>query len=94
MQANDSSGGTHGQAVERDGPQQYEIRCAGHLDPRWAAWFDGLSLSNQRDGTTTISGPVVDQAALYGLLSRLRDVGVALVSVKPIHPAPAMPDPP
>ena len=60
---------------------QYEIRYKGHLHGRWAASFDGLSLTNESDGTTTIDGPVVGQAALHGLLQRLRDVGVPLVSV-------------
>ena len=62
-------------------PSQYEIRLKGHLDARWAAWFDGLSLRHERDGTTVIHGAVVDQAALHGLLSRVRDLGVPLVSV-------------
>ena len=59
----------------------YEIGLKGHLDSRWTAWFDGLSLSNEIDGTATISGPVVDQAALHGLLQKVRDIGVALISV-------------
>lgn len=60
---------------------QYEIRVKGHLGPGWAAWFDGLSLTTEEDGTTVISGPVVDQAALHGLLHKLRDVGIPLVSL-------------
>ena len=59
----------------------YEIRLRGHLDSRWTAWFDGLSHSNEIDGTATISGPVVDQAALHGLLQKVRDIGVSLISV-------------
>ena len=59
----------------------YEIRVEGHLDGRWATWFDGLSLSQRGDGTTIISGAVVDQAALYGLLRKVRDLGLPLVSV-------------
>jgi hypothetical protein len=59
----------------------YEIGLKGHLDSRWTAWFDGLSLSNEIDGTATISGPVVDQAALHGLLQKVRDIGVSLISV-------------
>lgn len=62
----------------------YEIRLKGHLDARWAAWFDGMSLTNASDGTTVISGPVLDQAALYGLLQKVRDVGLPLVSVTQI----------
>jgi hypothetical protein len=60
---------------------QYEIRVTGHLSSRWAAWFDGLSLTRADDGTTVISGPIVDQAALHGVLQKLRDLGVPLISV-------------
>jgi hypothetical protein len=60
---------------------RYEIRLKGHLDARWAAWFGGLSLTNESDGTTVISGLVADQAALHGLLQKVRDVGLPLVSV-------------
>ena len=70
-------------------PGRYEIRLKGHLDSRWAAWFDGLSLSNETDGTTVIGGPVADQAALYGLLQKTRDLGLPLISViyvEPGHP--------
>jgi hypothetical protein len=60
---------------------QYEIRVTGHLNARWAAWFDGLSLTRADDGTTVIRGPIVDQAALHGVLQKLRDIGVPLISV-------------
>ena len=60
---------------------QYEIRLKGHLDPRWATWFDGLSLTHHDDGTTVIDGPIADQAALHGLLQKVRDTGLPLVSV-------------
>jgi hypothetical protein len=60
---------------------QYEIRVAGHLNPRWAAWFDGLSLTRADDGATVIHGPIVDQAALHGVLQKLRDLGIPLISV-------------
>jgi hypothetical protein len=65
---------------------RYEIRLKGHLAPRWAAWFDGLSLSSENDGTTIISGLVADQAALHGLLHRVRDIGLPLVSVTRVEP--------
>ena len=64
---------------------QYEIRVTGHLGSRWAAWFDGLSLTNEDDGTTVISGSVVDQAALHGLLQKLRDIAVPLLSVTQVN---------
>jgi len=64
----------------------YVIRLKGHLDPRWAAWFDGLDLTNESDGTAVIQGPVADQAALHGLLHKLRDVGIPLISLTEIDP--------
>ncbi|MCC6178365.1 MAG: hypothetical protein IT305_23925 [Chloroflexi bacterium] len=60
---------------------RYEIRLQGRLEPRWAAWFDGMSLSQESDGTTFIRGPVADQAALHGLLQKVRDLGLPLISV-------------
>lgn len=60
---------------------RYEIRLTGHLDARWTAWFDGLTVGHQSDGTTVISGPIPDQAALHGVLQRVRDLGLPLVSV-------------
>jgi hypothetical protein len=68
-------------------PGRYEIRLSGHLDSRWAAWFDGLRLTNESDGTTIIHGPVVDQAALHGLLQKVRDLGLPLISVTQVEPA-------
>ena len=65
------------------GPQRYEIRVRGHLAPRWAAWFDGMALDPQDDGTTVIDGPVADQSALHGLLRTISDLGLPLVSVTP-----------
>jgi hypothetical protein len=60
---------------------QYEIRVNGHLGTRWKAWFDGLAITSESDGTTVLRGPVVDQAALHGLLQKLRDVGIPLISL-------------
>ena len=65
---------------------RYEIRLKGHLDSRWAAWFDGLSLTRQSDGTTVIHGLVVDQSALHGLLTKVRDTGLPLISVSRVDP--------
>ena len=59
----------------------YEIRLKGHLEPRWADWFDGLTLTQESDGTTVLSGSVVDQAALHGLLGKVRDLGLPLLAV-------------
>lgn len=64
--------------------QLYEIRIAGHLDAHWADWFDGWTMTSEEDGTTLLSGPVPDQPALYGLLRKVRDLGLPLVSVNQI----------
>jgi hypothetical protein len=74
--------------------RRYEIRLAGHLDSRWATWFDGLSLTHASDGTTVLHGAIGDQAALHGVLQRLRDLGLPLVSVTQLDPdQPAVPNP-
>jgi len=73
-------------------PGWYEIRVKGHLDARWAAWFDGLILTDSSDGTTIIHGSVADQAALHGLLQKIRDLGLPLISVN--HLAPGHPEAP
>lgn len=65
---------------------QYEIRLQGHLDSRWGTWFDGLSLAQKSDGTTLIHGAIADQAALHGLLHRMRDIGLPLISVTRVEP--------
>ena len=65
---------------------QYEIQLEGHLDNRWATWFDGLTLTTCSDGTTIIHGIVVDQSALHGLLQKVRDVGLPLISVTRVTP--------
>jgi len=62
--------------------QQYCITVQGHLDPRWSEWFENLAITQQPDGTTTLSGSVVDQAALNGLIIKLRDKGLTLLSVQ------------
>ena len=67
---------------------QYEIRLEGHLADRWAAWFDGLTLTHESEGTTVLRGPVVDQAALHGLLQKVRDLGLPLVSVAQVGDQP------
>jgi hypothetical protein len=62
-------------------PVVYQIRLKGHLDSQWTDWFDGLTITLEEDGDTLLSGPVVDQAALHGLLKKVRDLGMTLVSV-------------
>ena len=74
-------------------PTSYEIRVAGHLPPEWADWFEGLAITLEEDGDTVLTGPVIDQAALYGLLKKVRDLGMSLISISPIEPdRPAAPD--
>ena len=65
-------------------PGIYELRIDGHLDQRWSAWFGGLTLAHDDDGTTTLRGPVTDQAELHGLITKVRDLGVTLLSVKTV----------
>lgn len=59
----------------------YEIRIKGHLDDRWAGWFEGMTLSRDANGETRLTGPVIDQAVLHGLLRKVRNLGVILVAV-------------
>jgi hypothetical protein len=68
-------------APDRSEAGRYEIRLTGRLDAHWGAWFDGLTVSHEGDGTTVISGPIADQSALHGVLQRVRDLGMPLVSV-------------
>jgi hypothetical protein len=72
-------------------PTSYEIRVAGHLSPQWVEWFDGLTVTLEEDGNTLLTGFVADQAALYGLLKKVRDLGLSLLSVNQVpvlEPAP------
>ncbi len=77
---------TDGSTGDQHEPGWYEIRLKGHLDARWAVRFDGLSFTHARDGTTILTGPVVDQAALHGVLRTVRDLGLPLLSVLHIGP--------
>jgi hypothetical protein len=67
-------------------PQAYQIRIKGHLGQQWMDWFDGLAITLEENGDTLLTGPVVDQAALYGLLKKVRDLGLPLLSVNPVEP--------
>ena len=67
----------------------YELRVRGHLDARWANQFEGLTITLEKDGDTLLTGPVADQAALHGLLKKVRDLGLPLVSVSPVEPSQA-----
>ena len=67
---------------------RYEIRLTGRLDAHWAAWFGGLTVSRETDGTTVLGGAIADQAALHGVLQRVRDLGLPLVSVTRVDAGP------
>ena len=66
----------------------YQIRLKGHLGSQWTDWFGGLTITLEEDGDTLLTGPVIDQAALHGLLKKVRDLGMPLVSVSPVEPEP------
>jgi hypothetical protein len=66
-------------------PRTYQIRIKGHLGPQWTDWFGGLAITLDDSGDTLLTGPVIDQAALHGLLRKLRDVGLPLISISPVE---------
>jgi hypothetical protein len=80
---------THASTEGDHEPGRYEIRLKGHLDARWADWLEGLSFTHASDGTTILAGPVVDQAALHGLLRKVRDLGLPLIAVIQVDPKQA-----
>ena len=71
--------------ADPDQPMIYQIRIRGHLDDRWRDWFEGLTVTPEDNGETLVTSPVVDQAALHGLLKKVRDLGLPLVSVNRIE---------
>jgi hypothetical protein len=73
-------------AAPAEPPARYELRVRGVLEPRWSAWFEGLRVTSDQAGQTTIAGPVADQAALHGLLAKVRDLGLELLSVRRLGP--------
>jgi hypothetical protein len=73
---------------ERDQQMVYEIRLRGHLNRKWIDWFEGLTIMLEEDGNTLLIGPVVDQAALHGLLKKVRDLGMSLLSVNSVGAGP------
>ena len=75
--------------IDKSQPPVYEIRIKGHLGSQWTDWFEGLTITLEDNGDTLLTGPVVDQAALFGLLRKVRDLGVPLLSVSPVEPGPS-----
>ena len=73
-------------ANKSDRPMIYQIRIEGHLGPRWSGWFEGLTITPEGDGETLLTGPVADQAALHGLLRKVRDLGMPLISAVRVEP--------
>jgi hypothetical protein len=80
---------TQSSTGDRYEPGYYEIRIKGHLDDHWAGWFEGLTLTFEETGDTLLTGLVADQAALQGLLKKVRDLGMPLISVNPVKPGQA-----
>jgi hypothetical protein len=72
--------------TEPSQPMVYQIKLEGHLGSQWTAWFEGLTITRGTDGETLLTGPVVDQAALYGLLRKVRDLGLPLLAVNRVKP--------
>jgi hypothetical protein len=72
--------------IDPDEPPVYQIRLKGHLGREWTDWFDGLVITLEEDGSTLLTGPVIDQAALHGLFKKVRDLGLTLISVNLVHP--------
>jgi hypothetical protein len=75
--------------TEPDQPMVYQIRIKGHLGSQWTDWFGGLTITLEEDGDTLLTGPVIDQAALHGLLKKVRDLGMPLISVSPVEHGPS-----
>ena len=75
--------------IDRNQLPVYEIRIKGHLSSQWTDWFEGLTITLEENGDTLLIGPVTDQAALYGLLKKVRDLGMPLVSVSPLEHGPS-----
>lgn len=77
---------THASIADQYEGGLYEFRIKGHLDDRWSDWFGGLTITLEDNGDTLLIGPVPDQATLHGLLKRVRDLGLSLISVNPVTP--------
>ena len=76
----------HSPEHDADQPMVYQIRIKGHLSHQWADWFEGLTITLEDNGDTLLTGTVIDQAALHGLLKKVRDLGMPLISVNRVNP--------
>jgi hypothetical protein len=86
MQEMNANVGSNHAPASPDQPRHYRITIQGHLHPRWSEWFENLTITRQPDGTTSLSGPVADQAALLGLIIKVRDMGLPLLAVQSLSP--------
>jgi len=80
------------EVIDSNQPTIYQIRVKSHLSSDWTDWFEGLTITPEESGDTLLTGPVVDQAALYGLLKKVRDLGIALISLNPVQSNESIPD--
>jgi len=78
--------------IDPSQPTIYQIRIKGQLDSQWTDWFEGLTITLEDNGDTLLAGPVIDQAALHGLLKKVRDLGMTLISVNFVNPGQAKPE--
>jgi len=78
--------------IDSNRPTIYQIKIKSHLSSDWTDWFEGLTITPEEDGDTLLTGPVIDQAALYGLIKKVRDLGMTLISLNPVQPNDAIPE--
>lgn len=82
--AGQNASNKHSPGNDRNQPMVYQIRIMGHLGPQWAEWFEGMTITLGEDGITLLTGPVIDQSALHGLMRKIRDLGMVLLSVNSV----------
>ena len=80
------------EVIDSNQPTVYQIRVKSHLSSDWTDWFEGLTITPEEDGDTLLTGPVIDQAALYGLLKKVRDLGMPLISLNPVESSDVLPN--
>ena len=80
------------EVIDSNRPTIYQIKIKNHLSSDWTDWFEGLTITPEEDGDTLLTGPVIDQAALYGLIKKVRDLGMTLISLNPVQPNDVLPE--